>query len=295
VDRKPSLRNPGAITMMLHRAYPAHLHDTGVGGTVLVELVVQPNGSVHQARVVNATRPEFQEPARSVAQGMRFVPAEKNGSPVGVRLQIPISFQPQNEAVTLVAPGAPMEASRSAGAVRTVTVDTVIVPMGAGGGSVPSRRTTTRVDTVLLPSTTTGEVPPASAGISTRGMRPSRTATPAMAPARAVPAETTTLVTTARTTRAVPSRAVTTARTTAVAPSRAVTTAPTTALAPSRAVTAAPTTTARTTKVAPARIAPVRAGGQRPARAPKADPTPELLGRAIDPNTPPKPPAPAQP
>lgn len=335
VDRKPSLRNPENITMMLHRAYPAHLHDTGIGGNVLVELVVESNGSVRQARVVNATRPEFQEPARTVARGMRFVPGEKDGSPVGVRLQIPISFQPQDKSVTLVAPGAPLEPSRLVNVVSEIdTIDipmdadpvqAVSVPSRASGTrvetvSVPSRRTTTRVDTVIVPATTTGEVLPASAGTSTRGWTPSRA--PTRAPTRAVtpaPAETTVMVTTARTTRAAPTRAVTSAPTRAtargVAParttvltttvpttkaaaSRAVTTARTTA-APSRAVTAAPTTTltttARATKAAPARIAPVRARGQRPARAPKADPTLELLGRVIDPNAPPKPPAPAQP
>ena len=331
VDRKPSLRMSGDVTQALQRAYPPHLHDAGIGGSVMVEMVVRPDGSVSQARVLSTTHPEFQEPARSVAMTMRFAPAEKDGSPVGVRLHIPITFQPRGEAVTVVTPGAPVELLVTDETVRTVTVDTVAVPMGSDPeqaittpslrssthsvrATVPARGsgTTTRVDTVIVPATTTGEVLPASAGISTRGWAPSRSTAPTRvrtAPTRGVtaaPAQPTTLVTTAPT-RATTARGAAPAQTTVLtttAPTRATrargaTPVRTITAAPSRAVTAAPTTTltttARTTKVAPARIAPVTGRAPRPARARRADPTPELLGRAIDPNAPPKPPTPAQP
>ncbi len=330
VERNPSLRNPGEITRELQRAYPAHLHDAGIGGTVLMELLVQSNGAVRQARVVNTTHPELQEPARTVAQTMRFEAAQKGGEPVHVRLQIPITFQPRNAAVTVVAPGEPVELSRTVDTVVTVTVDTVVVPAGADAAqllstaarasaarakavTIPSRRTGTRGDTVIVPATTTGEVLPASAGTSTRGWAPSRSTAPTrarMAPTRGVtaaptevtvitttaptraatargaaPAQATVLTTTVPTRRATASGAVTTARTVISAPSRAVTAAPTTTV----------TTTARATKATPARIAPVTGRAPRPAHARKADPTPELLGRVIDPNAPPRPPAPAQP
>ncbi|HEX8210654.1 MAG TPA: TonB family protein [Longimicrobium sp.] len=332
VERKPSLRNASEITQGLQRAYPAHLRDSGIGGTVLVEMVVQPSGTVAQARVVNTTHPELQEPARTVALTMRFAPGEVGGEPVGVRVQIPITFQPEGAAVTLTAPGRDMEPSRASSArTEAVSVPTrassaqteaVSVPTRASGAqteaaTVPSRassartevvsvpsRAATRVDTIVVPSTTTGEVLPASAGISTRGWAPTRTTAPTRAQPRSLaPTQTTVMVTTAPTKAAI-ARGVAPARTTVLtttvptrrsASSRAVTTAAAPAHAETRAQTSTRITTARTTKVAPARatsIAPVRA---RPSRARKADPTPELLGRVIDPNAPRVPPAPAQP
>ncbi|HEY0154065.1 MAG TPA: TonB family protein [Longimicrobium sp.] len=331
VERKPSLRNSSEISQGLQRAYPAHLRDSGIGGTVLIELVVQPNGTVSRARVVNTTHPELQEPARSVALTMRFEPGEMGGEPVGVRVQIPITFQPQGAAVTLTAPGRDPEPSRASDAqteivrvpsgasgaqTETISVpsrassaqtEAVTVPSRASGAqtetvTVPSRRAATRVDTVIVPSTTTGEVLPASAGTSTRGWTPARTTAPTRArPRSAGPAQTTVMVTTAPTKAVIGvAPALTTVLTTTVptrrsASSRAITTAVAPASVATRAETSALVTTARTIKVAPARattIAPVTA---RPSRARKADPTPELLGRVIDPNAPRVPPAPAQP
>jgi len=330
VERKPSLRNSSEITQGLQRAYPAHLRDSGIGGTVLIEMVVQPNGSVSRARVVNTTHPELQEPARTVALTMRFEPGEVGGEPVSVRVQIPITFQPQGAAVTLTAPGRDMEPSRAPGAepvrvpVRVPSrasgaqTEVVTVPSHASGAqtevisvpsrassaqtevvSVPSRRAATRVDTVVVPSTTTGEVLPASAGISTRGWTPSRTRAPTRArPRSAAPAQTTVMVTAAPTRAAIgvaPAQTTVLTTTVPTTRSRAVTTAVAPARVAARAQTSTRVTTARTIKVAPARaitIAPVTA---RPARARKADPTPELLGRVIDPNAPRVPPAPAQP
>ncbi|HEX8450637.1 MAG TPA: TonB family protein [Longimicrobium sp.] len=310
VERKPSLLNGSEITQGLQRAYPAHLRDSGIGGTVLIEMVVQPNGTVSRARVVNTTHPELQEPARTVALTMRFAPGEVGGEPVGVRVQIPITFQPEGAAVTVTAPGRAMETTRT---VRTVTVDTVVVPAGADAAeflarahlesvTVPSRSSATRVDTVLMPSTTTGEVPPASAGISTRGWTPTRAPAPIQARPRSLaPTATSVMVTTAPT-RAI-ARGVSPAQTTvltttvptrATASSRAVTTAVAPARVATRVESSTMVTTARTTKVAPTRattIAPVRA---RSSRARKADPAPRLLGREIDPSAPRVPP-PAQP
>lgn len=297
VQQKPSLRESRTVVQELQLAYPPTLRDAGISGTAVVEMVVRPDGSVSDARVISATRPEFGEPARGVASGMRFQPARNGGQPVAVRVQLPITFQ-----APVIAIGAPALPGVAVEPSRTVSVE----PVSSGGVLYPSR-----VNGAPAPSRA---VAPSRAGVPARApaaapvLVPSRTTAPA--PARSVapdPSPTTTLTTTARTTRAAPARVVTPAQTTVLtttvptrsaASSRAVTGARTTSVAPSRAVSAAPTTlttTARATKVSPARIDPVRARGQRPARAPKADPTPELLGRVIDPNAAPTPPAPAQP
>jgi TonB family protein len=285
VEVKPSLRNAGEVSRALHGAYPVRLREAGTGGTATVEMVVLTDGSVSQTRLVNATDMAFAEPALRVATAMRFSPAQMQRAPVRVRVQVPMTFQPAGGAATLVTPGGEAEPSRSQPG-QAVTV--------------PSRRAVRRADTVLMPSTTTGEVLPASAGISTRGWTPSRTTAPTRARPRSLaPAQTTVMVTTAPT-RAVigvaPAR--TTVLTTTV-PTRRSSRAVTTAVAPARVATRAQTstlvTTARTIRVAPARATTIAPAGARPSRARKADPTPELLGRVIDPNAPRVPPAPAQP
>ena len=324
VDQMPSLRESGRVMQELQRAYPPALRDAGISGTAVVEMVVRPDGSVSDARVISTTRPEFGEPARGVAANMRFQPARNGGRPVAVRLQLPISFQAPVIAVGAPAvPGGAVEPSRTVG-VEPVSSGGVLYPSRVEGAPsrpvAPSRAPAPAP--VLVPSRTTAPAPAPA---------PTRSEAPAPSPA---PAQTTTLVTTARTTRATTARTVAPARATAAraataqttvitttvptraatargatpaqttitttvptrATARGVTTTRTTAVAPTRATTI---TTARTTAVAPARatsIAPVKARATRPARARTADPTPELLGRVIDPNAPPAPPpAPAQP
>ncbi len=243
VEQKPSLRESGRVRQELQRAYPPVLRDAGVSGTVVVEMVVRPDGSVSDARVVSTTRAEFGEPARGIASNMRFQPARNGGQPVAVRVELPITFQPP--VIAVGAPAVPREAVR------------VVAPSRDPAAAAP----------VLVPSRTAAPAP---------ALAPTRTVAPA-------PAQTKALITTT-TTMVAPARAVTTARATRVAPARAVTVAPTRTL----------TTTARATKVVPARIAAPRPT-PRPARARATDPTPELLGRVIDPNRPRVPPAPAQP
>jgi TonB family protein len=334
VEKMPSLQEVRRVTQELQRAYPPALRDAGISGTAVVEMVVRPDGSVSDARVISTTRPEFGEPARAVASNMRFQPARNGGQPVAVRLQLPISFQ-----APVIAVGAPAVPGGAVEPSRTVGVE----PVSSGGFLYPSR-----VEGAPSPAPTPSRaVAPSRAPAAAPVLVPSRTTAPApaAAPTRSVapapplaPTEATTMVTTARTTRAMTARAATPARATTAATVRAATgaqttvitttvptrvatargaapartttittTATTTKVAPSRAVTTTRTiavapsravTTARTTVVAPARatsIAPVKVRAVRPATARPVDRTPELLGRVIDPDAPPAPPPPAQP
>lgn len=264
VEQKPSLRESRTVMQEIQRAYPPALRDAGISGTAVVEMVVRPDGSVSDARVISATRPELGEPARGVAYGMRFQPARNGGQPVTVRLQLPITFQAPVIPIGAPAlPRVPVEPVSSGGVLQPSRVNGAPAPAAA-----PSR---------AVAPTRAGAPAPAPAAAPV--LVPSRTTAPAPTPSVApdpspAPARTTALVTTRRTPRA--------------ATSRSVTAAPTTTL----------TTTVRTTKVAPARatsIAPVGARAPRPARARTVDRTPELLGRVIDPGAPRVPPAPAQP
>jgi TonB family protein len=96
---QPSFANPAEIRAAIEAAYPASLRDAGIKGTVLVDMVVDGNGIVREARVVRSDHPQLTEPARSVASGIRFVPIRNVGHPVTLHFQLPITFR------SLPAPG----------------------------------------------------------------------------------------------------------------------------------------------------------------------------------------------
>jgi TonB family protein len=59
---------------------------------VVLELVVEANGSVSSATVVEGAAP-FAEPARAAALTWRFAPAERDGTPVAARIRARVVFQ----------------------------------------------------------------------------------------------------------------------------------------------------------------------------------------------------------
>jgi TonB family protein len=97
VEIAPRLNNYAVVQRNLERAYPPLLRDAGVGGTVLLVFVVTENGSVDptSVEVLESDNPQLSTAAVSVAERMRFTPAIVGGLPVRVRVQIPITFQPE--------------------------------------------------------------------------------------------------------------------------------------------------------------------------------------------------------
>lgn len=92
-DMKPAFANPAEIRAAIEAAYPASLRDAGISGTVLVDMTVEGNGSVREARVVRSDHPQLTEPARTVASRIRFVPMRDVGHPVTIHFQLPITFR----------------------------------------------------------------------------------------------------------------------------------------------------------------------------------------------------------
>ena len=68
--------------------YPTHARS---GGSVLVEMIVEPDGSVSTASVVSSA-PPFDEPALGAARQWRFRPAVVNGARVPARVYIVFGF-----------------------------------------------------------------------------------------------------------------------------------------------------------------------------------------------------------
>jgi periplasmic protein TonB len=93
VEERPVLDRNG-LGRTLERSYPAVLRDARVSGRVLVELIVDENGRPvpGSARVVEASHPAFGEATLRAVERFRFRPAKVAGTPVPVRVTIPIQW-----------------------------------------------------------------------------------------------------------------------------------------------------------------------------------------------------------
>jgi|GEM_PF-5938332 len=93
VTQPPTLHNACYVSLQLARNYPPLVRDAGQEGTVVLSVVVDPNGDPRDASVERpAQRPEFGAAALRVVGWMRFTPARRGGARVPVRVSIPIRF-----------------------------------------------------------------------------------------------------------------------------------------------------------------------------------------------------------
>ena len=74
---------------------PASFSRTGSSGLVTVSFLVDEKGLVQQAAVEKSSDPELNEPALLAIRKWRFKPARKEGTPVAMRVSIPIKFEIQ--------------------------------------------------------------------------------------------------------------------------------------------------------------------------------------------------------
>ena len=75
-------------------AYPTALYTQQISGTAKVEFVIDRVGLAQVPRVVDASRPEFGWSAVTLVNGMRFEPLTRGGRPTGLRVIMPITFEP---------------------------------------------------------------------------------------------------------------------------------------------------------------------------------------------------------
>ncbi|HET9451642.1 MAG TPA: TonB family protein [Aggregicoccus sp.] len=73
--------------------YPPELAAEGAGGTVQLELLVDPSGQVAEAHVLQPLHPLLDDAALKAAQGLRFLPATVDGQPAAVRLHFAYRFE----------------------------------------------------------------------------------------------------------------------------------------------------------------------------------------------------------
>lgn len=96
VQVKPRIMNRSQLAMELERRFPPGLRNLGIGGGATVRMVVDETGRPTHFHIVKREgSSEFGDAVLAVARTMRFRPAEHQGRRVRVRLEIPISFEPQ--------------------------------------------------------------------------------------------------------------------------------------------------------------------------------------------------------
>jgi protein TonB len=82
------------ILEMVEPVYPPRAIAEGIGGTVLVRIKVNADGSVSGVRVVEGVEgcPELGESAAEALRRSTFAPATKDGRPVVGRAIVPVKF-----------------------------------------------------------------------------------------------------------------------------------------------------------------------------------------------------------
>lgn len=92
VTAPPRATNAPELLQALQTSYPAE--GAGRSGQVEVAVVIGPDGTVADARVVSSTDSVFETPSVSAVRMLRFTPASVDGRPVAVRVNLPIRWEP---------------------------------------------------------------------------------------------------------------------------------------------------------------------------------------------------------
>lgn len=99
VEQKPSF--PGGEAAMYqwlsnNIVYPPAASEEGISGRVVVEFVVDKDGSITRARVVRQRHPALDREALRVINSMpKWIPGRNNGQPVKVTYTLPVTFRLQ--------------------------------------------------------------------------------------------------------------------------------------------------------------------------------------------------------
>ena len=76
--------------------YPYDMQEEHISGVVWVQFEVDTKGRVENAKVVKATRKEFEQAAVDAVRHWAFRPGTENGSPKAMTVQIPLRFDADN-------------------------------------------------------------------------------------------------------------------------------------------------------------------------------------------------------
>jgi TonB family protein len=106
VEEIPRPENVPELRAALEAGYPPALRDAGRQGTVVVSLVVGPDGASRDMRVLSTTDAAFDSATLAAVGVLRFAPATLEGRAVPVRVELPIQWR---------APAPPAQAAAASG------------------------------------------------------------------------------------------------------------------------------------------------------------------------------------
>jgi TonB family protein len=90
---EPQLQNRERLTELVAQAYPPALRDAQVGGAVLLWVHIDQRGRVIETRLAQPSgQGELDRVAQRVMRQAHFSPAQHQGRPVAVWLQLPVTF-----------------------------------------------------------------------------------------------------------------------------------------------------------------------------------------------------------
>jgi TonB family protein len=94
VQVRPVALHSPELAPVLRTTYPPHLKEAGIGGIVVVSMVIGADGQPRDPRVVSTTDTAFDAPTLAMLPLLRFSPAQVDGRAVGVRVAMPITWEP---------------------------------------------------------------------------------------------------------------------------------------------------------------------------------------------------------
>jgi protein TonB len=84
-------------TFQARPQYPFEMRRAGISGQVIVDFIVDANGTVRDAFAAQSTQREFESAAVQAVSKWRFKPGRKGGRVVNTHMQVPIVFTLDNQ------------------------------------------------------------------------------------------------------------------------------------------------------------------------------------------------------
>jgi periplasmic protein TonB len=82
---------------MVPPKFPPEMRREGTGGVVTVRCTIDEKGNVTEPEVEKASNPAFIQPAIDALRKWKFKPAKRGGTPVALKVSIPIQFSISDE------------------------------------------------------------------------------------------------------------------------------------------------------------------------------------------------------
>jgi len=83
----------GVGSLYLQIDYPEKALQKGIAGEQELEFTVEPDGQVTDMEVVESLHPPCDSAAVEGVRSVQFVPATQDGTPISIRLRLPVEFR----------------------------------------------------------------------------------------------------------------------------------------------------------------------------------------------------------